>query len=145
MITPISRYNPTSVSRVLNNPGHYTIGLDQFFNNILSISDVTPQDYPRYNLLEEGNTIRLEMTLSGYTKSNIKVYTEKGLLVVEGNKESEQENVRYLHRGIARRPFVWKRLLPDNMIVKEAKLEDGLLVVNMEKVVPEELQRKDYL
>ncbi len=72
------------------------------------------------------------------------VYTEYGKLVVEG-KKIEKEETEYTHRGVAQRNFTRSWTLSDDVEVRSVTFEDGLLTVDLGKVVPEHHARKDYL
>ena len=74
----------------------------------------------------------------------MKVYTEYGKLVVEGKKE-EKDDTDYAHRGVAQRNFTRSWTLSDETEVRSVTFEDGLLVVDLGKVVPEHHARKDFL
>jgi molecular chaperone IbpA len=123
----------------------YTIGFDRIFDSLNQFTLPEP-NFPRYDLIEEDGNIRLEMPLSGYSKDKLKVYTVENVLTVEAYKGEENDKVRYIHRGIARRSFTWKRVIPDSLLVKSATFEDGLLTVVLEKIVPDKsTTRKEYL
>ena len=86
----------------------------------------------------------LEIALAGFKKKEVKVYTEHGKLVVEGKKEEKKET-EYVHRGMAQRSFNREWQLTEDVEIKKVTFEDGLLSVNVGKVVPEHHARKDYL
>ena len=115
--------------------------LDRFFNSPMQTSN-----YPPYNLVQLNNhESRLEIALAGFKKDEVKVYTEFGKLYVEGKKE-ESENVgEFVHKGLAQRSFerVWQ--ITDDTEIRSVGFEDGLLTVDLGKVVPEHHARKDYL
>ena len=117
--------------------------MDDYLNRFWD--DTTTSNYPPYNLIQVNNTeSRLEIALAGFKKDEIKVYTEYGRLIVEGNKE-EKKDTTYAHRGLAQRSFNRQWTIADDTIVKEVKFEDGLLSVTLSKVVPEHHQRKDWI
>ena len=74
----------------------------------------------------------------------MKVYTEYGKLVVEGQKEEKDES-DYAHRGVAQRNFTRSWTLSDDTEVRAVAFEDGLLQVDLGKVVPDHHARKDFL
>lgn len=141
MFTSLTRYN--SPSQLINDLNSYFIGFNSYYDNMMTYS--TQSNYPRHNIVDvDNNTYRLEMALSGYDKSQLKVYTEDGRLVVEAEKQEDNKE-RYLYRGLSSRSFKWVRALTENLVVKEARFENGLLSVILERVVPEKYKRKDYL
>ena len=138
----IQRYQAADLPDLFDKITKNSIGFDNFFN---SVWDVPNQTYPPYNIINLNNhESRLEIALAGFKKDEVKVYTEYGKLHVEGTK-TDKEDVEYFHRGLAGRSFerVWK--LTDDSEVKSVEFEDGLLTVDLKKIVPEYHQRKDYL
>ena len=119
-----------------------SIGLDRTIQNFW---ESTNANYPPFNIIQENNhESTLEIALTGFKKKEVKVYTEHGKLVVEGKKEEKKEN-EYVHRGMAQRSFKREWQLTDDIEIKGVVFEDGLLSVNVGKVVPEHHARKDYL
>ena len=119
-----------------------SIGLDRTIQNFW---ESTNANYPPFNIIQENNhESTLEIALAGFKKKEVKVYTEHGKLVVEGKKEEKKEN-EYVHRGMAQRSFKREQQLTDDIEIKGVVFEDGLLSVNVGKVVPEHHARKDYL
>ena len=119
-----------------------SIGLDRTIQNFW---ESTNANYPPFNIIQENNhESTLEIALAGFKKKEVKVYTEHGKLVVEGKKEEKKEN-EYVHRGMAQRSFKREWQLTDDIEIKGVVFEDGLLSVNVGKVVPEHHARKDYL
>ena len=138
----IQRYQAADLPDLFDKITKNSIGFDNFFN---SVWDVPNQTYPPYNIINLNNhESRLEIALAGFKKDEVKVYTEYGQLHVEGTK-TDKEDVEYFHRVLAGRSFerVWK--LTDDSEVKSVEFEDGLLTVDLKKIVPEYHQRRDYL
>lgn len=135
---------PSQLNR--NDIARFMIGYESLFDRLLNYPQDEFTTFPPYNLvIQDENTYHLEMALSGYSRNNLKVYTENGNLIVEADKEKEDENIKYAYRGMSRRSFKWKRVLADDVHVKDAKFEDGLLTVTLHRIIPENRQRKDYL
>ena len=119
-----------------------SIGLDRTIQNFW---ESTNSSYPPFNIIQENNhESTLEIALAGFKKKEVKVYTEHGKLIVEGKKEEKKEN-EYVHRGMAQRSFNREWQLTDDVEIKKVTFEDGLLTVDLGKVVPEHHARKDYL
>ena len=119
-----------------------SIGLDRTIQNFW---ESTNASYPPFNIIQENNhESTLEIALAGFKKKEVKVYTEHGKLIVEGKKDEKKEN-EYVHRGMAQRSFQRGWQLTDDVEIKEVTFEDGLLSINLGKVVPEHHARKDYL
>ena len=120
-----------------------SIGMDDYLNSFFNF-DTTP-NYPPYNLIQLNNVeSRLEIALAGFSKKEIKVYTEYGRLIVEGTKE-DTKDAEYVHRGLAQRNFNRAWTLSEDTEVREVQFKDGLLTVKLGKVIPEHHARKDYL
>ena len=87
----------------------------------------------------------MELALAGFKKQEVKVYTEFGKLYVEGQKEDKEKDGEFLHKGLAQRSFQRVWTISDDTEVRSVKFEDGLLTVELGKVVPEHHSRKEYL
>ena len=110
---------------------------DDFFN----LPSVTT-NYPPYNIVKSGNNkYDVEVALAGFNKKDINVNVGDGMLTIESKKEDkisdEDENGEVLHKGISQRYFKRSFSVADDVEVKGAKLEDGLLRVSMERKIPE--------
>ena len=114
--------------------------LDRFFN------ERQEQNYPPYNIVQVNNVeTRLEVALAGFKKKEVKVYTEHGKLVVEGNKEQKEDKDQLVFKGLAQRSFQRSWGITDDTEVQKVEFEDGLLTVTVGKIVPEHHARKDWL
>ena len=87
---------------------------------------------------------RLEIALAGFKKEEVNVYKEYGKLFVEGQKEVK-DDTKYAHRGLAQRSFTRAWTLSDDTEVRSVTFEDGLLSIDLGKVVPDHHARKNYL
>ena len=140
----LARYRTADLPELMDRITKNSIGLDTVFDDFFNLTQ--QQSYPPYNLIHLNNVeSRLEIALAGFKKKDIKVYTEYGKLVVEGNKKEKEEQDNILHRGIAQRSFERAWTLSDDVEIKNVSFEDGLLTVNLGKVVPEHHSRKDWL
>ena len=123
-----------------------SIGFDSMFNRMMNFP-TTQQDsgYPPYNIrkLDDYNYV-IEIALAGFSELDIEVEVADGVISVRSKEdtntvETELEKRReYVHRGIASRSFARKWTLSDDMIVNGAEFQNGLLNINLEKVVPDE-------
>ena len=121
------------------------IGMDDYLDKFFNAPTQT-SNYPPYNLVQLNNhESRLEIALAGFKKDEVKVYTEFGKLYVEGKKEESEDVGEFIHKGLAQRSFerVWQ--ITDDTEIRSVGFEDGLLTVDLGKVVPEHHARKDYL
>ena len=117
-----------------------TIGFDR----LMQLADAATQTdggYPPYNIEVTGdNTYRLTMAVAGFKPEELDVIAKEGTFTVSGKAKQEGEQPRSLYRGIARRAFERRFQLADFIQVKSANLENGLLNVELERVVPEALK-----
>jgi len=144
-MTKLTRYHAADLPALMDKITKNSIGLDDYFNNFFS-SEFPTTNYPPYNLVQLNNhESRLEVALAGFKKDEVKVYTEFGKLHVEGIKEDKEADVEYTHRGLAQRSFQRTWQLSDDCEVRQVAFEDGLLTVELGKVVPEKHARKNYL
>ena len=121
------------------------IGMDYYLDRFFNLHETT-SNYPPYNLVQVNNVqSRLEIALAGFKKKEINVYTEYGKLFVEGQKEDKETDTTYQHKGLAQRSFTRTWTLSDETEVRDVKFEDGLLTVELGKIVPEHHARKNYL
>ena len=98
--------------------------------------------YPPYNIVSgPDNRTTLEVALAGFSRSDIEVSTEENILTISSYPE-EQEERTYAHKGIASRSFSKSWQLGDDMTVESVDYVDGLLSVQLKKIVPEEKQKK---
>jgi molecular chaperone IbpA len=97
----------------------------------------TPESsYPPYNISETApNTFKVEIAVAGFDKSELEVKLENAVLTVSGKSEAVAPD--YMVKGIALRPFVRRWKLADTVVAKSAKLDDGILTVEIEKLIPE--------
>ena len=138
----IQRYTANNLSELMDKIAKNSIGLDDYINQVWG---TTAQTYPPYNIVQHSNhESSLEIALAGFKKKEVKVYTEHGKLHVEGKKDEKKES-EYVHRGMAQRSFERSWQLSDDVEITKVTFEDGLLTVELGKVVPEHHARKEYL
>ena len=100
-------------------------------------------NYPPYNIVSgSNNRTTLEVALAGFSRKDIEVSTEQGVLTVSAYPDTEEDERQYAHKGIASRSFAKSWQLGEDIEVKSVDYLDGLLTVELEKFVPEEKQRK---
>ena len=139
----IQRYRAADLENIMDRITKNSIGLDDYFNRFFN---ETVTNYPPYNLIQVSNSeSRLEIALAGFKKEEVNVFTEYGKLFVEGKKKDKETESEYFHQGLAQRSFKRAWTLSDDFEVRDVSLEDGLLTVQLGKVVPEHHARKDYL
>ena len=114
-----------------------TVGFDHLFNMLDQVADAG-NGYPPYNIERTDEThYRISVAVAGFADKDLSVEVKDGLLTVVGKRE-EAPKQSYLHQGIAGRAFERRFQLAEHVEVRAAKLENGLLHIDLERVVPEE-------
>ena len=141
----LMRYGAADIPQLLDRINRNSIGMDEYFDRLFNVHE-SSTNYPPYNLIQVSNVeSRLEIALAGFKKEEVNVYTEYGKLFVEGQKESKEDTTSYVQRGMAQRSFTRAWTLSDDTEIRSVAFEDGLLSIQLGKVVPEHHARKDYL
>ena len=118
----------------------YAVGFDRMFDNLSRYVDnnTTSTGFPPYNIRKEGDyNYVIEMALAGFGKKDIEVEVADGTLSIRSVKENNEDDST-VYRGISSRRFERKFTMADDIVVNDAKLENGMLLVDLERVVPEE-------
>jgi molecular chaperone IbpA len=120
-----------------------SIGLDEWFKRFDTAFE-SHTNYPPYNLVKESSVdFRLEIALAGYKREDIEVTTEWNKLFVEAKKSGNSDD-EYLYKGLAKRAFVRSWTLSDDVEVKDVSYVDGLLIVKLNRVIPEHQKKRSY-
>ena len=140
----LSRYHAANLPELFEKINRNSIGLDDYLNRFWDLD--TASNYPPYNIVQVNNVeSRLEIALAGFSKDDVSVYTEFGKLYVEGKKEESETVGEFVHKGLAQRNFSRVWTLSDDTEIRNVRFTDGLLVVELGKIVPEHHARKEYL
>tara|TARA_A100001035_G_scaffold280198_1_gene284580 strand:- start:402 stop:836 length:435 start_codon:yes stop_codon:yes gene_type:complete len=143
-MTNLAKYHAANMDQLLDRITKNSIGMNDYFDRIFALHETT-SNYPPYNLVDVSAVeSRLEIALAGFKKAEVAVYTEAGKLFVEGQKEDQETDTKYLHKGLAQRSFTRVWTLSDETEVRDVQFEDGLLSVTLGKIVPEHHQRKNW-
>ena len=124
----------------------FTVGFDSIFDRLVGALDHTnpnptknSQGYPPYNIRKDGDTkYFIEMAVAGFSEEDLEVELKEGILSVQSKPLNEEDETTYVHRGIAKRTFERNFTLSDDVIVKGCGLINGMLTVELERVIPEE-------
>ena len=124
-----------------------SIGYDDVFDHFESMfnhqyDSINVPNYPPYNIVKTGKyTYDIQVALAGYGKKDVDVSFENSVLTIKSVKDKDEKEVEdndgVLHKGIAKRMFTKSFTIAEDVEIKGAELKDGLLVVSMEKVIPE--------
>jgi|TARA_B100000963_G_C22293210_1_gene522341 HSP20 family molecular chaperone IbpA len=144
-MTALQRYHASNLPELMKVIKQNGIGMDDYLDRFFN-SDFPQTNYPPYNLIQLNNhESKLEIALAGFKKDELKVYTEFGKLYVEGKKEEPEIDGEFIHKGLAQRSFERVWTVSDDTKIGSVKFVDGLLTVELTKIVPEHHARKDYL
>jgi molecular chaperone IbpA len=103
----------------------------------------TRQTYPPYDVLKlDEDTYQVSIAVAGFSKSDLDVSVDNGTLIVKGETKETEAEGEFLHRGIASRKFTRTFGLGEYMEVTGASIEDGMLTINVDRIVPEEKKPK---
>ena len=121
-----------------------TIGFDRLFDMLeTNARAATAENYPPFNLerLAE-DRYRITLAIAGFTRDEIEIVAQQNLLQVKGKKDDKEGQNTFLHLGIANRSFERRFELADFVRVDDARLNDGLLVIDLVREVPEAMKPK---
>jgi len=119
----------------------YAVGYDRIFDQLQQYAknNLQSQGFPPYNIQKGGDTTyTIEMALAGFGKEDITVELTENTLSVRSDKKEETEDEHTYHRGISYRKFDRKFTLADDIVVNSAGLENGMLTIELERIIPEE-------
>jgi molecular chaperone IbpA len=120
-----------------------TVGFDRLGSllDTLNAYEGDAPAYPPYNIERVSeNDYRISMAVAGFSDADLDIEVKEHTLSIRGDKQAEQENSTYLHRGIAARSFERRFQLDDHVVVKGASLENGLLHVDLVREIPEAMK-----
>ena len=141
----LARYTASDLPALLDRISKNSIGMHDYLDRVFDFQETT-SNYPPYNLIQLNNhESKLEIALAGFKKDELKVYTEFGKLYVEGKKEEPEVDGEFVYKGLAQRSFERVWTVSDDTKVGSVKFEDGLLTVELNKIVPDHHARKEYL
>ena len=140
-----SRFTHSDLPALMDKITRNSIGMDEYLDRIFNVHETT-SNYPPYNLVQISNVeSHLEIALAGFKKEEVHAYTEYGKLFVEGQKSDTESDKTFIHKGLAQRSFKRAWTLSDDTEVSNVTFEDGLLRIELRKIVPDHHQRKDYI
>ena len=117
-----------------------TIGFDRLFDGLDEVQRTADETYPPYNIerLDE-NRFQISVALAGFTPDEVALTMEQNVLTLEGRKVDRDEKT-FLHRGISTRSFKRQFTLADHVDIKGARFENGLLVIELQREIPEAMK-----
>ena len=144
MVTQVSTFDPFRIRK-------FGVGFDsmleQFTSDFFTDSFQGTQNFPPYNIIKTDDlSYDIEMAVAGFSEEDLEIDYADNVLTIssketepfkDSDSKSNSSLVEYIHKGIAVRKFTKKFTLAEDVIVKDAKLANGMLTISMEKVVPE--------
>ena len=123
---------------------HTTIGFDdiaRILNNFANSEQANT--YPPYNISKiDDYTYRISIALAGFETNDIDIILEKDILIIKSSGKKKNISENFLYKGIAFRAFEKKFQLADNIKIKEANLKNGLLNIDLLKMIPKEVKKE---
>ena len=116
-----------------------SVGFDVFdniFDSVFNLNE-SSTSYPPYNIIKSKNNYTIMMAIAGFTKDEVDISVEENELSVKGISNNSDEKIEFLHKGIAARNFERKFQLADTIKVVDARYENGLLNIFLEREIPE--------
>ena len=118
-----------------------TVGFDRLAKLMDSVGGFDAEGYPPYNIERLGeNEYRITMAVAGFDKDEFNIEVKEQSLVVSGQKQPDDKERTFLHRGIAARSFERRFQLADFVEVKGADLQNGLLHIDLVRNIPERMK-----
>jgi molecular chaperone IbpA len=119
------------------------VGFDRLFDLLEKQAQGSEEKYPPFNIERRGDdAYRITLAVAGFKPAEIDITAQQNLLVVQGRKAEEAATGQFLHIGIAQRAFERRFELADYVRVENANLEDGLLMIDLVREVPEAMKPK---
>lgn len=117
------------------------VGFDRLADLLQTAATDAATGYPPYNIERtDENAYRIEIAVAGFRREELEIEVKENLLTVQGRKTANEDNRRFLHRGLAERNFERRFQLADYVVVTDAQLADGLLSISLKRELPEALK-----
>lgn len=118
-----------------------TVGFDRLFNMLDTVSQPETPSYPPYDIERTGeNAYRITMAVAGFGEDELSIEVREHALSVKAERAEDEAEAEFLHRGIAKRAFERRFQLADHVEVRGAKLENGLLHIDLVREIPEAMK-----
>ena len=125
---------------LFNDP--FFIGFNRELGRLNTAHKTNTQSYPPYDLLKlDEDTYRISIAIAGFSKNDINVSVDNGTLIIKG-EIVEVADAEVVHKGIAGRKFTRSFALGEYMEVTGAEMKDGMLHINVDRIVPEDKKPK---
>ena len=144
-MTNLAQFHAANLPELMKIIKQNGIGMDDYLDRFFNESPQT-SNYPPYNLIQLNNhESTLEIALAGFKEDQLQVFTEFGKLYVKGKKEESEVTGEFIHKGLAQRSFERIWTVSDDTKIGSVEFVDGLLTVQLNKIIPDHHARTDYL
>ena len=145
-MTNLTRWTSKDVDAIFNAANRYSIGYDDLFDRFHAYGTGTPKgQYPPYNIVKDSaEKWRLELALAGWSKDDIEVSTEQNVILIKSKDQEKKDSTEYVHQGVAQRSFARGFNLSDDVEIGEVTFVNGMLTIELQKVIPEHQKRRVY-
>ena len=137
MNTTMTKFDLTPFNRA-------SVGFDRLFDVLdRQFANSVSTTYPPYNIIKEGeDSYKIEIAVAGFREDELEITVKDYVLTVTGEQKAQQSDSLYLHKGISSRSFTRTFTLGEHVEVKGATVQNGLLVISLERNLPEEVKPK---
>lgn len=138
----MTQYTTTGSTSCYSFPTAYTVGFDRLFNEMTTaaLATGTQNNYPPHNIVKvDDDHYVVELAVAGFKQDDLNIEFKDSVLTITGKKEDNRE---YTHKGISSREFKRSFTLGEYVEAISASLADGILSVNLERIIPEEKRPK---
>ena len=143
----IKKFTSKDIDAIFDASQRFSVGFDDLFYRLHSYGVGSPGgQYPPYNIIKESNVKwRIELALAGWAPEDVEVSTESNVLLIKSKTAKERNDEdEYMHRGVSTRAFARGFNLADDVEIGTVKFTNGLLVVELRKIIPDHQKLKVY-
>ena len=142
----IKKFTSKDIDAIFDASQRFSVGFDDLFYRLHSYGVGSPGgQYPPYNIVKESNVKwRIEVALAGWAAEDIEVSTESNVLLIKSKAAKDRQEEDYMHRGVATRTFARGFNLSDDVEVGTVSFTNGMLVVELQKIIPDHQKLKIY-
>jgi molecular chaperone IbpA len=142
----ITKFTSKDIDAIFDASQRFSVGFDDLFYRLHSYGVGSPGgQYPPYNIVKESNIKwRIELALAGWSKDEIEVSTESNVLLIRSKTAKGKNEEEYMHRGVSTRSFARGFNLSDDVEIGTVSFKDGMLVVELQKIIPDHQKLKVY-
>ena len=145
-MTNLTRWSTKDIDKIFDAVNRYSVGYDDLFDRFHAYGTGTPKgQYPPYNIVKDSaEKWRLELALAGWSKGDIEVSTEQNVILIKSKDQEKKDPTEYVHQGVAQRSFARGFNLSDDVEIGEVTFVNGMLTIELQKVIPEHQKRRVY-